>query len=343
MKRMPICALAVSLVMASGVPAAGPADETTFIQLTSCGEAVFPSLDASAQQVAFTAVCDLVPGQNPDGIEVFLLDISSGRTTQLTNSPSGTDSAGPRLSPSGKKVVFGSNADLVQGGNPDGSAETFIMNVDGSGLTQLTHTSGDPGLPATFAPAIDYPGREVFFTSTLDLVGGNADQSREIFAIKSDGIGLRQLTASFGDQNTDPSVDASGHVYFICNGGCLLNAEGPSHLMRIRKDGTGLVRLISIGNNGDGTGVDAAGSRVAFSSTSDLVPGSNADLNMEIFVLDVDSGELTQVTSTTGDVGCSGPVLSANGMTLAFSCDRDLVPGSNTDLNREVFLAKLKR
>jgi Tol biopolymer transport system component len=88
--------------------------------------------------------------------------------------------------------------------------------------------------------------------------------------------------------------------------------------------------------------VDAAGSRVVFSSTSDLVPGANADLNMEIFMFDVDAGTLTQITSTTGGHGCAGPAISANGMVVAFSCDRDLVPGSNTDLNGEVFLAKLK-
>ena len=342
-----ICRTAACLALFAALASprvSGQAAATDFVQLTSCGEAVFPSLDASAHQIAFTAVCDLVPGQNPDGgAEVFIVDVNSGRVRQLTNAPAGTYAAGPRLNASGKKVAFGSTADLVPGENADGSAEIFIMNVDGSGLVQLTHTPNDPNEFTTFAPAIDYAGKQVYFTSTMDLLpGGNVDGSREIFGVAADGTGLRQLTASL-DASTDPAVDASGDVYFICNGGCGAATGGPSHLMRIRSDGTGLVRLTSIGDNGDEVGVDAAGNRVVFSSTSDLVPGGNSDGNMEIFAYDVDSETITQVTATTGGGGCAVPVVSANGMTVAFSSDRDLVPGSNPALKREVFMARLRR
>jgi hypothetical protein len=58
--------------------------------------------------------------------------------------------------------------------------------------------------------------------------------------------------------------------------------------------------------------------------------------------MDTDGTHLVQVTSSASGSGFSAPWdISGNGKTIAIESDRDLVPGSNTDHNFEIFLAKL--
>src|SRR5262245_4060533 len=81
--------------------------------------------------------------------------------TQLTTT-SGCTAGGfvgnvyPSLSKAGGKVAFTSSCDLVPGGNPDQNVELFVMNVNGSGLTQLTSSTGGVGSMHT---SIDWYGQ----------------------------------------------------------------------------------------------------------------------------------------------------------------------------------------
>ena len=88
-------------------------------------------------------------------------------------------------------------------------------------------------------------------------------------------------------------------------------------------DGTGLTQL-TLSNGG---GVLSA----AISSN-----GQKVDLNGEIFLSNTDGAGLKQLTHTTGGDpdnfgGNSHPRLDPRGQKVAFSSDRDLVAGHNTD------------
>jgi hypothetical protein len=90
---------------------------------------------------------------------------------------------------------------------------------------------------------------------------------------------------------------------------------------------------------------NAAGTRIAFDSTSDLTPGApgNADGNREIFLVDTTTATFTQLTNTTGigiDDGNFSPAINAAGTRIAFQSTRDLTPGApgNADGNQEIFL-----
>jgi Tol biopolymer transport system component len=85
-------------------------------------------------------------------------------------------------------------------------------------------------------------------------------------------------------------------------------------------------------------GISDDGNRIAFASTLNLA-GENADLNSEIFLLDVTSGTFTQITRTTTGIGGGGisPTMNGDGTRIAFSSFEDHT-GENSDENQEVFL-----
>jgi dipeptidyl aminopeptidase/acylaminoacyl peptidase len=69
--------------------------------------------------------------------EIYALDLSSGQTTQLTDSPA--SDVDPALSPDGNWIVFASDR--------SGNYDLYLMRVGGSGLRQLTTTPGDERQP----------------------------------------------------------------------------------------------------------------------------------------------------------------------------------------------------
>jgi Tol biopolymer transport system component len=122
------------------------------------------------------------------------------------------------LSPDGQRVFFGASADPF-GTNPTEKCQVFSIDRHGGDLQQLTSFSESsvvsvlgcfPG-PRGAGCSINrlgfdpHTGALIFFSS-CDPLGTNTD-GHQIFAMRPDGSGLRQLT------NTHPyTVDAGGAV-----------------------------------------------------------------------------------------------------------------------------------
>lgn len=88
---------------------------------------------------------------------------------------------------------------------------------------------------------------------------------------------------------------------------------------------------------------DADLKRVVFATTSDLT-GGNADGSSEIFLIEVSSGQLSQLTSAPAAPGANGsfrPAISGDGSRVAFISDDNLA-GANGDFSQEVFLLTLE-
>ena len=90
-----------------------------------------------------------------------------------------------------------------------------------------------------------------------------------------------------------------------------------------------------------GVSINAAGTRVAFSSDRDLTPGNpgNPDGNREIFLFDTTTSSFTQITNTIGGETFSDSI-NATGTRVVFRSTRDLAPGKpgNADGNQEIFI-----
>jgi Tol biopolymer transport system component len=326
----------------------------SYSQLTFAGcDSEYPSINAAADQVTFQSNCDLIPGSNTGGnAQIFLINANGTGIVQLTYGS--LPSNNPSFDASGNKVTFTSFSDLVPGQNTDDNSEIFVINSDGTGLTQLTHSVGGSfvgaGNLANYLPTLEYSGRQIVFVSTLPLVAnGDTDGSAEVFAIRSDGTGLVELTNTpAGGSSSSPSTDPSGkHLFFLSNADWVgANSNNLQQLFRMNANATGVVQLTNVPGSGlsggfnEKTSVSADGTKVVFTSNADLVSGNNTDGNTEIFMLDTASGTFTQITNTNGGRGCWAPSISASGKTVVFGCDRDLV-GSNPGQNPELFLAKL--
>lgn len=279
------------------------------------------------------------------------MNVDGTGLTQLTFSTGEIGIYDPAIAPGGAKVVFTSDRDLVTGSNTDLNAEIFVVNTDGSGLAQLTHsTGGDPNnFGGNSHPRLDFTGRRITFSSDRDLVpGSNMDGNHELFVMNAGGTGMKQLTSSTGGYGVFDAggLDASEtRVIFdsdrdLVPGG---NTDGNSDLFMMNVDGTGLVQLTNTagGNGCVGPLWTANAQTVAFWSDRDLV-GNNPDGNYEVFRMNINGTGLVQVTAGTGGFGSAPWGLTAGGKIMTVESDRDLAPGGNSALNSEIYLVRLQ-
>jgi Tol biopolymer transport system component len=251
---------------------------------------------------------------------------------QLTESVAGgSPNFGPQIAAGGGILAFSSDRDLT-GANSDANSEIFHW-VDGTGLTQLTESTGcfssDVG--------ISDDGKRVVFNSTCDLVGQNADGSREVF-LWTQGTALVQLTATSGGAGTySPAISGDGHrVAFSSDADLTGNGSGPQAAVFLWVEGAGLSRLTNGAGETFDTEVDRDGRKVAFASDGDFV-GQNSDRSVEVFVWSEGAG-LKQLTKAAGG-GSSRPSMSDDGSRIAFESDRNLT-GENAALTEQIFLAQ---
>src|SRR5262249_3251265 len=123
------------------------------------------SVSDDGQWIAFISRADPV-GQNHDAsAEIFIMHPDGSGIVQLTNDPSvtavGVDAV--VLSGSANRVVFLSRANPL-GTNPSNRGQIFAINVDGTGLKQLTSatTGGILGI------SISDDGQRIVFSSTAN-------------------------------------------------------------------------------------------------------------------------------------------------------------------------------
>lgn len=170
---------------------------------------------------------------NAEGQDQYILDISSGDVTNLTNSPMIWDEHGV-FSPDGNKILFMSSypyrADTNSYHTLSIKTEFMLMNADGSDLKQLTHfrdtgyVESSAGIAATgfwtfdgtriYAQSLVFPDYENWI---IDFEGncGNAALTTDIYEITDSGIRIYPnpateiLTIECSDpqnQNTDIQI-----------------------------------------------------------------------------------------------------------------------------------------
>jgi Tol biopolymer transport system component len=86
--------------------------------------------------------------------------------------------------------------------------------------------------------------------------------------------------------------------------------------------------------------LSGSGTAVAFRSDGDLVAGSNADGNAELFLWRASGYQQLTSTAAAPLIAIGPPSISNDGQSAVFSSSRDFV-GANADANHEVFLLEL--
>ncbi|MBC8400426.1 MAG: PD40 domain-containing protein [Candidatus Marinimicrobia bacterium] len=120
---------------------------------------------------------------------IWLMDAADGANlVNLTNS-SPTWEEGPSWSPDGNSIAFHSQSSLSAGDN-----KVWVINVDGSNLTQLTASSSDY---VDYSPCWSPDGSQIAFTS-------NRNGNSEIFIMDSDGSNQVNITSNTGINDWRP-------------------------------------------------------------------------------------------------------------------------------------------
>lgn len=143
-----------------------------------------------------------------DGSRELAVVFANGRLLQLTNFHR-PDLFWQEVSPNGHRIFFVMSADPF-GSNPSENCQIFSIGVWGTGLKQLTrfreaeHAIGGCGLwlrrgggCKMYLVFLDPKTAELVFYSTCDPFGANL-AGAQLFAMRSDGSHLRQLTSTRG-------------------------------------------------------------------------------------------------------------------------------------------------
>ena len=146
----------------------------------------------------------------------------------------------PSGSPDGTRIAFMSQQPGAHGADPN--YDIFLMNVDGSGLSQLTDAPGEDGFPS-WSP----DGRKIAYSTTRDdcsnskapdcRVTGDIGPYQTIYVMNADGSGQHRLSLQMG-MFVDWSPDGQ---YLVFSPG----------LQVIRPDGTGLAPIPITGTGSD--------------------------------------------------------------------------------------------
>jgi cysteine-rich repeat protein len=148
-----------------------------------------PQISADGGTVGFTSLAsNLVPGDTNAKRDVFAYDRVSGRVTVLSTTPAGKvadgNSSGPRMTPDGRYVVFGSNGAQDLAGPTGSSANVYLYDRTTRLIARIDVNAAGEAANGAFDPsaAVSADGSIVAFASfASDLVANDTNNQGDIF------------------------------------------------------------------------------------------------------------------------------------------------------------------
>lgn len=216
---------------------------------------------------------------NADGTNQVALTTGGDTSFQVVNSS-------PSFSPDGTKLAFASNRNGLR------KLEIWIMNVDGTGLVQLTTNvqlssdSGGPVFSNDGAPAWSPDGSRIAFVSTRD---GLTDF--ELYVMNADGSNPTRLTDNPVDDRSPTWSPDSQRIAFNTSG---LSTIG---INIVNRDGT---NAVNVTHDGGEPAWSPDGLKLAY-----VASDPNTFFKAGIFLINIDGTNTFKVTNN--QFSCRSP------------------------------------
>ncbi|CAO3413485.1 hypothetical protein [Azospirillum endophyticum] len=269
-----------------------------------------------------------------------------------------SNSSAPVISADGTKVLFQSASSDLVSGDTNGQYDLFLKDLT-SGAITLVNTAADGTVAQGifFRYTLSADGTTVAFASDADsLVPGDTNGTFDVFVKDMVTGQVTLVSRSAGGvpgngRSTAPALSADGTIVAFESAADNLvpgDANGLPDVF-VTDLTTGTVTLASLAADGARTNgmsvsplLSADGSKLAFTSAAtNLVPG---DVNgeMDIFLKDLATGQVTLVSQTPDGTRpnrlSGGTSLSADGGKVVFATAADnLLPGDANDTD-DVFV-----
>lgn len=244
------------------------------------------------------------------------------------------------VSGDGTTVVYVADDDPL-GTNRLDEQQIFSITAGSDLPIQLTTDSEDAfNMVGDFD--IDENGSQVVFVSDQDLTGDNPTNSFNVFLAATDGSAIAQVTSiasglsSFVAAGT-PRISGDGSTIVFTSIGDLtgFNPGQDRQIFSIDSDGNNLRQVTTGEMSARDIAFSDDGTRIVWEDTIDPL-GTNADSTFEIFAINIDGTNLTQLTMSGAN--SLAPRISDDGSRVVFSSDGDIPPYINDDDEREVYV-----
>lgn len=285
------------------------------------------AVSAEGRFVAFSSLATNLDPRYSNGTveDVFLRDMSTGTTTQISVSTAGTGPSGgsraPSISADGRFVTFESSASDLVAGDTNTTGDVFLYDSSNGQLTRVSTYADGSQIPfrSSNNAAISGDGRFVAFSSQERLVAGAAAYEQIYVKERSTGAVTWGSPTTTGVRSVQPDISFDGRflTYLGLSGGTF----GAYQYDRLAD----VVEPVSV--NAAGITVESGtpkisedGRYISFDSAVALAP-EDTDTARDVYVYDrvsrtntvvslTNAGDHTSAISNTADISGDGRFVS---------------------------------
>jgi Tol biopolymer transport system component len=255
------------------------------------------------------------------------------------------------VSDDGNAVVFASRAPNLISSDNNNASDIFLWRRDATaGTTTVTRISeasgGGDANGDSETPTISPNGQWVAFESkATNLVTGDSNSSADVFVWSQETALILASQSNSGAQGNlqsfAPSVADNGTVAFTSFANNLTSATSPFQNVFVRKtpNASPSTDIVSVGPaDAPGGGpskepsIDAAGTKVAFTSAANNIGDGTEDANGEddVFVRDLTARSTKRLTA---DLKAFQPAMRADGNQVAYAAEL-----GDSDIRKDIFV-----
>ncbi len=329
--------------------------------LAGDGDSGRPVLSGDGGMVAFDSFAGNLVGDDTNGVsDVFLRDLTSGRTSRVSVSSAGgqgnADSFNPSISADGRFVAFASDATTLVTGDRNRGGDVFVHDRKTGETSRVSVTSdGTQGNGNSFSPSISADGRFVAFVSdAVNLVRGDTNGATDAFVHdRQTGLTSRVSVGFDGRQlNGDsysPSLSGDGRVVAFATvaGNAAPSDDNGASDVFVHNRKTGRTRLVSADHTGRLTdrgsfapSLSGDGRVVAFVTDGALMPDDRNNTE-DVHVFDLTGGALRRVSVATdgseANRPSTGPSISGGADVIAFESLATNLVVADSNVAQDVF------